>query len=103
MTSVLWHAHCISKALKLVLYRTIQNSVQVKGGRIITDVENAVILFNHTKESVTSLSSAMLLPALHTWLQYKNSCHSLESKESGYGGNDRDCIPSSALIEDRAL
>lgn len=63
MTSVLQHVHCISKALKLVLHRTIH---KVKVGRMITDVENAVLLINHTKQSVTSLSSAMLLPALHT-------------------------------------
>ena len=34
----------------------------------------------------------MLLPALHTRLQFKSSYHSLDGKESGYGGNDRDRI-----------
>lgn len=81
-----------------MLYRAIQNTTGEKKEKN-TDVENAVLLINHAQQSVTPLSSAMLLPALHTWLQYENSYHSLEGKESGYGVNDRDCIQSLALIE----
>lgn len=71
----------------------------MKQGRRITDVKNTVLKIRHAEQSVTPLSSIMLLQALRTSLQHVNSRCILESKQSGYNSNDRDRIQSLALIE----